>query len=275
MIGRQVFPLLRKLAGAPARRLHEFTTTFRGPFHGVYDSYEAAVRAIPKGARVGHDHADMVRMYMHTLGKARTSDYPVLFWLSRILTECTSVFDYGGHVGVSYYRFAGYLTYPKDLQWRVCDMPEITKAGEEIARERGNPPLLFCNQFAAGDGAEVLLGFGVLQYAPTPLAHSLRGWDRRPKHILINRVPLYPGPAFVTLENPGFYCPYQVFNYDEFVKSICDLGYELVDSWLTPDWPCHIPWNLSRSFDAHSGLYFRAQNANPDSGHSATKRSNV
>src|ERR1700733_1930234 len=139
MIARQGLYLLRSLASSPARRLHEFVTTFRGPFHGVFDSYDAAVRAIPEGVRVGHDHADMVRMYMHTLERGRPSDYPVLFWLSRILTECTSVFDYGGHVGMSYYRFSRYLTYPKDLQWRICDMPKITKAGEEIARERGNP----------------------------------------------------------------------------------------------------------------------------------------
>jgi len=259
MISRHVLSSLRKLGAAPARVAYEFVTTFRGPFHGVFDSYEAAVRAIPKGARVGHDHADMVRMYMHTLHRARPSDYPVLFWLSRILTEGTTVFDYGGHVGVSYYRFEGYLNYPKGLQWRVCDMPEITRAGEEIARERGNPPLFFCNQFEAGDGADVLLAFGALQYIPISLAQSISGWRRRPQYIVLNRVPLYPGPAFVTLENPGFFCPYQVFNHDEFVKSICELGYELVDSWPTPDWPCHIPWNLSRSFDAHTGLYFRAQ----------------
>ena len=29
------------------------------------------------------------------------SDYPVLFWLRDVLPQCTSVFDFGGHVGVA------------------------------------------------------------------------------------------------------------------------------------------------------------------------------
>jgi putative methyltransferase (TIGR04325 family) len=251
--------MLTRFAKSPVETLFQVVRSARGRFRGVFETYEAAELAIPKGRLVGYDHPEAAKIYIHHMSKARDSDYPVIFWLGRALREAHSVFDCGGNIGVTYYKFGHYLDFPAGLRWLICDLPEITKAGEEIAMERG-APLSFTTRLDEGEGCEILLGIGAIQYIQKPLAQSLAEWRQKPKHILINRIPLYEGPMFVTLDNVGpVVCAYQVFNRQQFVTSICEIGYDLVDSWSTPELSCIIRWHASHSFTAHSGLYFRAR----------------
>ena len=90
----------------------------------------------PTGARVGYDHDELAGLYRHRMEKANQSDYAVLFWLKDILDERSFVFDFGGHVGVSYHGWRNYLGYPPGMRWLVHDMPAIVKVGAELARER-------------------------------------------------------------------------------------------------------------------------------------------
>src|SRR3546814_21146725 len=66
--------------------------------------------------------------------KVRASDYPVVYWLSRIFGEGNDkVFDLGGHLGQAYYGFSGYLEYPDGLERRVQDVHAVVEAGRRRA----------------------------------------------------------------------------------------------------------------------------------------------
>jgi putative methyltransferase (TIGR04325 family) len=79
----------------------------------------------------------------------------------------------------------------------------------------------------------------------------------RPRHILIDQLPLYDGPRFVTLQNGGLVrYPQYVFNRSEYLRTIANLGYELVDSWDCRNFSCIVPFHPGRSVRAYTGLCF-------------------
>jgi putative methyltransferase (TIGR04325 family) len=91
--------------------------------------------------------------------------------------------------------------------------------------------------------------------------------------VLVNRLPLYDGPRFVTLQNGGpvFY-PQYVFNRDEFIASVGAAGYELVDSWDNMA-PAVVPFH-AKSFQ-HQGLYFRLTDGGTANGAASSERSSI
>ncbi|HXK17565.1 MAG TPA: methyltransferase, TIGR04325 family, partial [Polyangiaceae bacterium] len=171
-----------------------------GAYRGVYPSFEAARAAAPK-AKLGFDHVELTHLYDDRLEKAFSSDYPVLFWLTKLLGEKRAVFDWGGHVGVSYYAYQKYLHLPHDLRWKVCEVPEIAKAGAQRAAEKGETRLSFTTEPRDASGFDILLAAGSLQFMEKPLAAELEQLPERPAHLLINKLPLYDGEDFVTLQN--------------------------------------------------------------------------
>jgi putative methyltransferase (TIGR04325 family) len=229
-----------------------------GSYRGIFESF-AEARASAPDHKLGFDHPELANLYDSRIGKAFTSDYPVLFWLGRILGEASSVFDWGGHVGVSYYTYKQYLGFSDRVRWCIGEVPEIAKAGRELAQKRGAVGLSFTTPLADADGYEVLLANGSLQFVEAPFSDSLRALNRKPRHLIVNKIPLYSGEPFVTLENTVHsYNPYHVGNRDAFVGSILALGYTLLDSWENPDVQCHIPLHRERTIKAYSGFYFRA-----------------
>lgn len=50
-------------------------------------------------------------------------DYPVLFWLARLLLPGMRVFDWGGNVGTSYFACRNILPFPGALDWLVRNVP--------------------------------------------------------------------------------------------------------------------------------------------------------
>jgi|SRR6188768_199345 len=258
-------PMLRQLVQSSKSLLSyvvdlEYNRRFErwpGSYRGIFDSF-AEARASAPNNKLGFDHAELANLYDSRIGKAFPSDYPVLFWLERVLPELRSVFDWGGHIGVSYYSYAKYLNFPDQLRWCVGDVPQIIKAGAELSRARGATALSFTHDFAGADGFDFLLANGSLQYVEKPFSESLRELRQAPRHVLINKVPVYDGPPFVTLENTiHSYNAYRVGNRAELVDSIVSQGYALVDEWRTPDVTCHIPLHRDRSIEAYSGFYFR------------------
>ena len=227
-------------------------------FRGIYDSFDDAARSAPATGSIGFDQPESVAMYFRSFRWIFPSDYPTMLWLSRAMKEGARVFDYGGNVGISFHSFKKYMDYPANLEWTACDLPAVTRAGEELAVKEGSAGLTFTNSFEKADGADILLASGSLQYIESPLAESLAKLDARPRHLIINRVPLYDGKPFVTLQSIATaFCPYHVFNATDFVRSISDLGYELIDRWENPDVPCEIPFHPEKSIRALSGLYFK------------------
>lgn len=246
---------VRLLLGAYYR--HQFPK-WAGTFSGVYQSFAEATEAAPPNSKLGYDHSELADLYADRHVKVQPSDYPMIFWLGRILRSATSVFDFGGHVGLQYYGYQKYLSYPSGLRWTVLDVPAIVERGRALATERGETRLAFTTDLADAANHEVFFASGSLQYTETSLAEQLRVLQVLPRHLLINKTPLYDGEDFVTLQNViHAICPYRIFNRRAFLDPVLALGYELVDSWQTPDVFCRIPLDPERSLEAYTGLYLR------------------
>lgn len=233
-------------------------------FRGVYASFAEAEASLPPGSRVGYDHAELAGMYRHRMEKANESDYAVLFWLKDILDERSFVFDVGGHVGVSYHGWRNYLHYRPGMRWLVYDMPAIVKVGAELARERPSEGLAFTSDLADGRGCSIFLAAGALQYAEESLTEVLRKVGSLPRHLIVNKMPMYDGEAFVTVQSTGrAFHPYRIYNRAAFVTEVTALGYRVVDDWQNREQHCEIPFTRDRDINAYSGYYF-IRDASPE-----------
>jgi len=248
-------------AGSPLQTARDLRAHLRFPrqsnaVRGVFDTFAAAAASAPADRKVGYDHPGHAEMYDHRLGELVIADYPALFWVARLLPDLSSLFDYGGHVGLLYYGFAKRLAFPPGFRWLVCDMPGTAQRGRVLADRAGAVPLHFTSEWPAGDGSGLLVASGVLQYVEAHLAERLRLWERLPAHVLINNTPMYDGPAYVTLQNTHLsYNPYRVFNRAELIRSIEALGYRLRDAWRHDRW-LRVPLHPERAVEAYQGLFF-------------------
>jgi putative methyltransferase (TIGR04325 family) len=245
---RQVLELdyARSFARRPANR-----------FRGVYASFAEAEASIPRSGRVGYDHAELAGMYRHRMEKANQSDYGVLFWLKDILDERSFVFDFGGHVGVSYHGWRKYLDYRSGLRWLVHDVPAIVKVGVELARDRPSAGLKFTSDIADARDCTIFLAAGSLQYVDEPLPAMFQRIGTLPRHLIVNKLPTYDGETFVTVQSTGrAFHAYRIYNRDAFVAEVAMLGYRLVDDWSNREQHCEIPFARDRDIDAYSGYYF-------------------
>ncbi len=233
---------------------------------GVYDSFAAALAAIPHKANAGYNqpeirHAASVAKFTSAweADEFNPTDYPVVVWLGSAFSNSSRVFDLGGNVGHGYYTYRKFLDYPQSLRWVVCDIPEVIAAGAELARKTDNPGLSFTEHYADAEGAEIFLTCGTLQYLELSLAEILGQLPTKPKHLVINRVPFYDGQTFITLQNIGYaVCPYKIQNRSEFVENLMKIGYQLIDHWQW-DRNCHIPFHPEKFVPSYRGFYFRLQ----------------
>jgi putative methyltransferase (TIGR04325 family) len=249
----------------PLRRWHRFAYEehfFRASkwerlFHGIYPSFEAAERDIPSGSAVGFDN-DEAAHFMGHKGSVFASDYPVLFWLEKLLPENRRVFDFGGYLGISFYTYQKVMTYPSGLHWTIFDVPAVVAAGQRLAQEAGESQLTFTEDFSDANGADILLAAGSIHFCKEAFSERLCSLTVKPKHLLINKLPAVEDEGFVTLHNMGpALCAYKILNRDAFVQSVKDCGYALIDSWWNPDLGCYIPFHPEKTVRAYSGMYFR------------------
>lgn len=229
-------------------------------FRGVFDTFDAAAKSAPPTLPLGYDHPGPAAMYLDRARKTYPTDYPMLFWLQKLLARgCTRFFDLGGHIGVSYYAYRRYLDYPAAMQWRVHDVPAVMEQGKRVASERDREKQLgFAERFEEADGMEVLMAQGSVQYLPETLAERLARLEAPPGHVLLNLTPLHERHSYFTLQGIGTaYCPYRVTAVGEFLAAYDALGYKVVDTWENPDKSCPIPFHADRSLDRYHGFYFR------------------
>jgi putative methyltransferase (TIGR04325 family) len=262
-LGQRVARNLWRVPGVGSALALDYERTFRtlprNRFRGVFPTFAAAEASIPPGGRVGYDHDELAGMYRARMDKACESDYAPLFWLRGLVDGRTHVFDLGGHVGVSYYGWQRYLGYPPGLRWTVYEVPAIARAGRELAQTRPSAGLDFTSELSAGRGCSILLVAGSLQYVDATLPELLAQiGGPLPPHVIVNKLPLYDGEAFVTVQSTGrAFHPYRVDNRAEFVAGMTTLGYQVVDDWQNREQHCEIPFTRGRDVDAYSGYYFR------------------
>ena len=226
-------------------------------FNGLYPDMATAAQALPRGRAIGYDNPASAYRVIDEFGTLFDDDYPVMFWLAQVLPECRLLFDWGGNVGLKYFAYRSYLTYPDGLEWTVCDVPAVVAAGREVARREGAVGLSFTTQLDVLPSADILFAAGVLHFIEDPFG-TLRSLPSLPQHLLFSKVPIYDRPSAVTLQNMGTaVCLYQLFNRAEFLHEIATLGYELIDEWRSPDCACRIPFHPDHTIDAYSGFFFR------------------
>ncbi len=233
-------------------------------FKGVYETFEQAIEAAPKNKFIGYDNEELAQEYKDESKvsiKVHTYDYPMLFWLKSIFSQDAlelKVFDFGGNVGIHFYSYLNYLNYPSDLVWKICEVPAIALAGKELAKRRACSNLEFTDCFKEASGADIFLASGSIQYVKS-LAESIENLEKKPSHLLLNRLPLHDTEdRFVTLQNGGqvFY-PQYVFNKAQFLESFLLIGYELIDVWEDKEESCIIPFKPKKSLLFYHGLYLR------------------
>jgi putative methyltransferase (TIGR04325 family) len=206
----------------------------------------------------GYDHDHVARSYENNSSDSALSyDYPMMFWLSRILHHESRVFDFGGNLGTHFYVYNRYLRFPLGVRWTVCEVPSIAAAGARLARLRNAGQLRFTTDYEALDGCDILLASGSLQYLEKPtLPEILSGLTQAPRHLLLNRIPLYDGEPYVTLQNGGqTYYPQLVANRAAFVQACRDLSYSVVDCWKDHVDSCIVPFHPERSINHLTGMY--------------------
>jgi putative methyltransferase (TIGR04325 family) len=231
-------------------------------FRGVFDTFDAALKSAPPTRPLGYDNADAASMYIERTRRIYPTDYPVMFWLQRVFSEgANSIFDLGGHIGVSYYAYRRYLTYPTALKWAVHDVPAVMEAGARLAETRDQERQLgFAKDFVAVEGADVLFALGSPQYLPEPLYERLGKLKNIPQHVILNLIPLHQKKSYFTLQSIGTaFCPYRITSVGEFLKGFDALGYKLINHWENPDKSCEIPFYPEFTLDHYNGFYFRRE----------------
>lgn len=232
-------------------------------FRGVFETFEQAIQSAPKSKFIGYNSPDLAEEYIsdpESFEVIRAYDYPMLFWLKHIFNETTediSIFDFGGNVGIHFYAYQKYINYPKNLKWTVFEVAEIVKAGKKLAKVKSPINLNFTDTEKVAEGKDIFIASGSIQYVES-LSTLLTSLTQKPRFLLLNRLPLYDGKQFVTLQNGGkvFY-PQYVFNYSDFVSSLKEIGYDLIDAWEDNLDSCIIPFHPEKSIRFYHGFYFR------------------
>lgn len=223
-------------------------TGIRPPaFVGAYPDFTTAKAQAPKGAPNTYDSDDVAPLNFGLMSGVHSWDYPMLFWLGKVLEPGHHVVDTGGHFGTKYIAFRDLLNL-KGIKWSVHDLPAIIRAAR-AAQQRGDVPSAvdFIDEVDAGGAADILLASGLLQYLDQPFAHLVDRLPAPPKIILLNKVATRDGPTVVTLEKIGpARLPYQIRNRAGFEAELEKMGYAIRDCWDIP--------SLARVIGTHPGL---------------------
>lgn len=228
-------------------------------YYGVYPDFATALAAAPVSLPKGFDHAETALIYAARTRYVLACDYPALFWLRRLFDEGnTTVFDFGGSIGIKYYAFRRYLDYPVGLRWTVCELPSIVAAGTAWALEHDkHRQLAFTPDPSTADGQDILFASGSIQYLEHPFRDLIAALPHPPKHILITMLPLHRDRSYFTIQNMGtLYCVYHISAQAEFVAQLKELGYAVRDQWDQPDRHCDIPFHPECRVDKYHGFLF-------------------
>ncbi|SRR5579871_234532 len=254
-------PLARYIAHVVYEQHFARASGCRRLFRGVYQTFAEAQRAAPHTKPVHYD--DSAYCYERNHQTILASDYPVIYWLSRILPESSSIVDFGGNVGMAFYSYRKYITFPGHLCWLVYDLPEIVSAGLRIRAQEGSPAgLSFTTDLSDCAGCDILLASGSLQYVPESITQIFAGIASSPQHVLLNKLPITDNKSFVTLQSTGSgFSPYRVANRNALLDEFSHLGYELEDAWENPGLSLFIPGEPAHSLQAFTGIYLKRRPA--------------
>lgn len=228
-------------------------------FHGVFDNFQQAESSAPQTKILGYDNEQPAAMYDEYMEAVSSVDYPAMFWMERLKAEVTSVYDFGGHVGIKYYAYRKHLSAGTELKWTTYDLPAVVTRGRKIASQLNATKLTFSDHVSDLEaGYDMLFASGSFQYLEDPIHLLLHHLKNKPKFILINMVTLHESHSYATLQNIGpAFCPYKIFHRDSFLKQLVSYGYSLESEWKSPEKVCIIPFQDGRSILGYTGMLLR------------------
>ena len=246
------------------RKIHRRLAGITGNLYsGEFRTFEDARTSIPPGKPVGYDLPEFAGWYRERLDQIQVEDYPMLFWLSRVLPGVQRVFDFGGHVGLHFYSWRSVLDLPKALRWQVCDVPAVVESGRLLARDREClSQLSFTVEIQDADGADVFIASGSVQYLePGFLGRALRRLRVAPRHLLLNKVPVHDTRDFVTVQDTGAsFNPYTVRSRDRLNAELSEAGYAQVETWKNP-YGCRVALRPDLEVPKYTGEYWTRKDA--------------
>ncbi|MGO4390233.1 methyltransferase, TIGR04325 family [Variovorax sp. M-6] len=241
-----------------------------GAYYGVFGSFADARAWLPRSKEF--DHAPLAAHYIEVRCRmVFPYDYPVMLWLERAFQGgAARVLDFGGSVGVHYYAYRRYIAMPATLAWRVVELPTMVSIGRSLAAANAATALSFTEdlpQAVVAADSDIWLSAGAIHYMEDARpALLLERCAVRPKHILLNKLPLYGGEDFVTSQNigDGSFAPLHVFNRRRFIRDIEEVGYTLWDSWAVPERALYLSGDSEHRLPSFTGLYFVDSQLIPD-----------
>ncbi|PNG48965.1 MULTISPECIES: methyltransferase, TIGR04325 family [unclassified Variovorax] len=244
------------------RRKQFLSREGHGFYFGLFDSFEAARAWLPKNPEFGQDALATEYVDVRTK-KVFAYDYPVMWWLEHAMRGgATRVLDIGGSVGVHYYAYRRYIDMPAALRWHIVEVPTMISIGRKLAADTGASALDFTEdlqQAVTEEAADIWISAGAIHYFEdaTP-GLLLKNCRARPRHVLLNKLPLYKGESFITAQNigEGAFAPMHVYNRGRFIRDIEAMGYSLRDEWPVHERSLYLPGHPERSFPSFTGLYF-------------------
>lgn len=236
-----------------------------GAFYGKFNSFHEAIDFLlqTRGKNhynIGYNNEES-RLRVHRRCKELSkytspTEYPLFLWLNKILhmERNLSILDFGGAFGVHYYNFLKYALH-FDFTWSVYDVDFIV----DYALSNGytTEKLNFIKDYNNLTKIDIFIASGSIQYVENFAINNLK---QLPTHLLFERLPLNEKcETFVTLQNAtSSFNPQYVYNKNEFIVNIKNMGYELIEEWKDYYDSCIIPNYNSESCYQYSGLYFKA-----------------
>jgi putative methyltransferase (TIGR04325 family) len=233
-------------------------------YRGYFKSHEEALRKLSKSQAKEYDilnkkKASDAKHEESTLDNFfHDADYPLLFWLSKLMVNQQNILEFGGSVGHFFYSAQKFQPFPDDINWTIAELPAAVDLGKKLAAKRGEKRLEFMDseRITEAPPADIFVTAGALQYTQTDLPDVLSLLKELPTHVLFHHSPCHGERSFWTLQNLGL-CevPYFVHSIKTLKEKMEALGYEVRAQWKK-DRTVEIPFHLNKSIEGYLGFYF-------------------
>ena len=227
-----------------------------GVFNGCFGSWDEAMAAIPSDRLAGWDHDAAAAIFDAPLSR-QPSVYASMFWLSQLLRPGDRIVDLGGGAAITQRLHTARAPLPRGVHWTVVETPAVARFGASLAEKGDLGGVTFVDSLDAAGACDVFFSAGAMQYMPDGLGTLGAVLAKRPRAVVLNKLPLAAAADYWTLQNFGpAVCPYRVWRRSDFIAAVTAQGYALKDAWDVVELACDIPFHPELYVPMFAGLAF-------------------